>query len=107
MVIAIDFDGTIVNGTRPLPGAREAINILREKGHEIIIFSCNGKDWIKSILENNDIRYDWISEGTQKPVAHVYIDDRGIGFRGDWEATLKEVETIAGFKSDKQYGGLW
>lgn len=107
MVIAIDFDGTLVNGKVALPGAREAINILREKGHQIIIFSCNGKDWIERVMRDNDMRYDYISEGTHKPVAHVYIDDRGIGFRGDWEATLKEVEQIAGFKSDKQNGGLW
>jgi len=30
MVIAIDFDHTIVDGYVPKPGARDAINLLRE-----------------------------------------------------------------------------
>lgn len=107
MLIAIDFDGTIVNGDKPLPGAREAINNMREQGHYVMIFSCNNTEWIKRVCRENDIRYDEVCEGTKKPIAHVYIDDRAIAFRGDWEAAQREVEEAAEFKSTLHNGGLW
>lgn len=108
MVIAIDFDGTLVNGDQPLPGAKEAINNLREKGHKIVIFSCNNKKWIEKVMRDNDMRYDYIWDGAgSKPVCDVYIDDRAIAFRGDWEAAQREVQEAQDFKSTLINGGLW
>lgn len=85
-VIAIDFDHTIIEGDKAITGAREAINIFREKGHKIIIHSCNNIGWIIKTLTNNDIRYDQIWEGIGKPLADLYIDDKGFHFQGDWHA---------------------
>jgi hydroxymethylpyrimidine pyrophosphatase-like HAD family hydrolase len=90
MVIGIDFDGTLVQGKTALPGAREAINILREQGHKILIFSCNRTEWIKKVLNDNDIRYDYIWDG-DKPVCDLYIDDRNIEFKGDWKETVEQA----------------
>lgn len=87
MVIAVDFDGTLVQGDKALPGAKEAVNQLREAGHKILIFSCNRTAWIKRVLEQNDIVIDYIWEG-DKPVCDLYIDDRAIEFKGDWIETL-------------------
>lgn len=94
--IAVDFDHTLVDGETPIKGAREAINILREHGHKIIIHSCNGPKWIERVMNNNDMRFDyiWGSEGSdsgQKPVASLYIDDRGYRFEG-WDGD--ELERI-------------
>jgi len=91
MVICVDFDGTLVNYKEALPGAKEAINNLREQGHKIIIFSCNNKKWIEQILRDNDIRYDYIWEG-DKPVCDIFIDDRNVAFDGDWGKATAEVE---------------
>ena len=90
-VLAIDFDGTIVDADgNVLPGARDAINLLREQGHKIIIHSCNRADYIKQVLNNADIRFDsiWTKEG--KPVASLYIDDRGYKFV-TWEGVIADV----------------
>lgn len=95
MVIAVDFDHTLVDYDKALPGAKEAINTLREQGHKIIIWSCNNKSWIERVLRNNDIRYDWIAESDGgKIIADVYIDDRAIRFNGNWDDTLKEVSAL-------------
>ena len=94
-VIAIDFDHTLVEGDKPIDGAREAVNILREAGHKVLIHSCNNIAWIKRVLENADIRYDGIYGETglesKKPLADLYIDDRAIQFKGNWDVTLAEA----------------
>lgn len=91
MLIGIDFDGTLVNGDQPIKGAREALNRLREQGHKIMIYSCNNKSWIERVMLKNDMRYDYIFEGT-KPVCHLYIDDRNIKFDGNWVETLAVID---------------
>jgi hydroxymethylpyrimidine pyrophosphatase-like HAD family hydrolase len=94
-IVAIDFDMTLVNGDKALPHAKEAINILRERGHKVLIFSCNNVKWIKKVLNDNDIRYDWIYGDSiwtgGKPVADLYIDDRGYHYRGDWKEELPAI----------------
>lgn len=95
MVVAIDFDHTIYDSTKnaPLPGAREAINILRECGIKVIIHSCNRKAWIEKCLNNHDIRFDWIWDQVGKPVADLYIDDCGFWFTGIWKEALPQILT--------------
>lgn len=92
-VIAIDFDNTLVNGDVPIPGAREAVNLLREMGHKVFIHSCNNKKWIQKVLDDNDIRYDYIYDGGDgaKLVADLYVDDRGYHFRGDWASEVIDI----------------
>ncbi len=95
-VVAIDFDNTLVNGKDALIGAREAINILRELGHKIIIHSCNEPEWIERVLNDNDIRFDLIWKGRAgvgKPLADLYVDDKGYHFphNGNWSEELPAI----------------
>lgn len=91
MVVAIDFDNTIVDRDyEPLPGVKHAINLLREQGHKIIIHSCNSPKWIERVLNNHDLRFDAIWTDDGKPVASLYIDDRGFRFT-DWTEQLPEI----------------
>ena len=90
--VAIDFDGTLVYGEDPVPGAKLAIDELRAAGYRILIHSCNTYDWIQRILRENDIYYDCIWEEDGKPPADWYIDDRAISFRGSWVDVLQEIE---------------
>lgn len=96
MLIAVDFDHTLVDRDKPLAGAKEALQKLRDDGHKILIHSCNNHDWIQRVLNNNDMPYDyiWSTEDRGKPVCDVYVDDRAIGFRGNWTETLKDIETM-------------
>ncbi len=105
MVIAVDFDYTIHDNNNvppgrklgpPLPGAKEALVALHEKGHQIIIYTCRANDGPKAIKVVADwlayfkIPYDVIWEAP-KPICDWYVDDRAIGFRGNWTETLEQV----------------
>lgn len=113
--IAVDFDGVIhlyskgfQDGTiydKPVPGVRDAMQQMKAKGFKLYIFSTRSnkifhkKDSIdqnkamEAYLNKHNIPFDRIwSFG--KPMADIYIDDRAIGFRGDWQTTLEEVESF-------------
>lgn len=92
MLIAVDFDGTIVDnmnhkeGERYPPlfaGAKETIAELRRAGHKVMIFSCNNPRWIKECLGQYGIKVDYIWDGP-KPNYDLLIDDRAFHFDGDW-----------------------
>jgi predicted mannosyl-3-phosphoglycerate phosphatase (HAD superfamily) len=105
MIIAIDFDGTIVEDKFPeigemMPGAAEVINELYHSGHKIIIWtSRQGINLLRAIewMAKNGIRYHHINEScpqnvaaygndTRKIFADIYIDDKSlIPPPGDWQ----------------------
>jgi len=31
----------------------------------------------------------------RKPAAHVFVDDRAVCFRGDFDATLRDIDTFS------------
>jgi hypothetical protein len=103
MIIAIDFDGTIVEHKYPaigelLPHAKEVINYLYNKEHCIIIWTCRylRKDLMAIIrfLRHNGIKYCAINNNSPcvklgfypwpKIYADVYIDDRNLGGFPGW-----------------------
>ena len=96
-VIAIDFDGTIVEDQYPdigddQPGAIEAINTLYDHGYCIIINSCRARekqDEMRVWLDENSVKYCHINENCRERIvnyrtdcrkisADCYIDDKGI-----------------------------
>ncbi|GAB4413241.1 MAG: hypothetical protein OHK0039_19970 [Bacteroidia bacterium] len=115
MTIAIDFDGVLHGYSRgrqdgsiydpPVPGASEALKALKAQGHKIYIFTTrtnkiyrkndpiDHEQAIKDWLAQHDIPYDRIWN-FGKPMADIYIDDRALGFRGDWAATLGDIATF-------------
>lgn len=112
MTIAVDFDGVIHryaqgwNGGEiydlPVNGVKEALQKLKEAGHKIYIFSVrtntifHKKDkldqekLIKAWMLKYEIPYDKIWT-FGKPMADVFIDDRAIAFKGNWDETLQDV----------------
>ena len=95
LVIAVDFDGTIVTNKYPDIGylkrnAKKVINELYDAGHEIIINSCRqGKeeqdmiDFLKqmgikysAVNENLGYRIEEYGNDCRKIGADVYIDDK-------------------------------
>ena len=95
MIIAIDFDGTIVEHKYPAigklkPKAKEVINKLVEKHHYIIIWTCRyiEKD-LKEMFDfliKNEIKFHNINMNNSnisfRPIpkiyADIYIDDKNI-----------------------------
>ena len=113
MRLCIDIDGVICelrgenqqySDLQPMPGARDAIKLLRTQGHYIILYTARhmkttqgnlggvlakqGKitlEW----LDKYEIEYDEIYFG--KPYADVYIDDLAKRFVS-WQEIIKELQ---------------
>jgi capsule biosynthesis phosphatase len=105
--LCVDFDDTIRNRhDEPINGVAETFSKLKQEGYHIIISSAriNPKLWgdlikfriadIKTWLENHKIPYDEVV--AYKPVAGIYIDDKGYRFEGDWEKTYNDIQKILG-----------
>lgn len=95
LVLAIDFDGTIVESKYPLIGklkkdAKIYINLLYRQGHQIVINTCRSgvyQEEVKRFLEENKISFSYINENLpelikrykqdcRKISADIYIDDK-------------------------------
>ena len=97
MNIAIDFDGVIIkrNGIptirtwddKPIEGALDAINLLLSQGKKLWVFTSNKEpEKVKEWLKNNG--FPELEVTNIKKPAHVYIDDRAIGFT-NWQDIRK------------------
>jgi ribonucleotide monophosphatase NagD (HAD superfamily) len=94
MIVAIDFDGTIVTheyphiGT-PVPGAIDAIKAMQAAGAKIILWTMRSGDTLSEALgylesegidvwgANKNPEQDWST--SPKAYAHRYIDDAAVG----------------------------
>ncbi len=105
--LCLDFDGVInsyVSGWKgeteipdpPVDGAAEAIERLRVT-YGIVVYSTRsrtpaGKAAILAYLDKYGIRVDDVPD--HKPPAVVYLDDRGVQFKGDWKQAILDIENF-------------
>lgn len=97
--VALDFDGVINeyhgwttdrDRTRDaVPGAREFIERLLEHGYEPVIFTCRDATSVSEWLAARG--FPALPVTATKPIAGIYIDDRGYRFTGDWEAAWQAL----------------
>jgi hypothetical protein len=102
--VCLDFDGVLhsyrsgwcgatVIPDPPIHGTREAVARLRER-YCVVVHStrCHTEEGRKAVanwLLKHDIVVDDVC--AHKPPALVYVDDRAIRFRGDWDDVLTEI----------------
>lgn len=118
MIIAVDFDGTIVLDAYPkigvlYPYADKVMQDWKKQGHRIIINTCRaGKTFTEMVdfLNYHGIPYDTINENlpertakygsdTRKISADVYIDDKSLFCnRIDWQ----DIQIRVRMKMEKQ-----
>ena len=107
-LVAVDLHGTIAdkndqhNGEYDpsaytlQPGAVEALQELKDDGHEVAIWTCWATEEARQWLDENKVPYDYINEeapdhGSPKIDARFYVDDKGIRHEGNWEETLETL----------------
>lgn len=101
MQIIIDMDGTICTEektysrclAKPKEAAIETINKLYDQGHTIIIYSA--RTWMEfemtsAWLFEHQIKYHQLVMG--KPIGDVWIDDRALTFRDNWEEIFVNLQ---------------
>lgn len=121
MILAIDFDGTIVEDQYPeigklVEGAKEVINRLHGEGYTIIIWTCRTgfhKAAAVEFLAKNGIKFDRINEScpgnllkyggkdTRKVYADIYIDDKGLFQLPHWDDIYEIVHDRVPTRVDK------
>jgi hydroxymethylpyrimidine pyrophosphatase-like HAD family hydrolase len=107
LIIAVDFDGTIVEHRYPSIGrvrplAFETLSILQAKGHRLILWSHRAgqklEDAVTFCLSNGIEFYAvnknypeevWNEKDSRKILADIYIDDRNLGGIPSWEEIFK------------------
>lgn len=112
MIIAVDFDGTVVKHEYPAVGeCVGAVEILKElirNGHILILLTMRSDQYLEDAVNwfkernislydvnNNPTQKDWTN--SRKVYAHLYIDDAALGVplkqdRGDDRAYVDWVE---------------
>lgn len=112
MIIAIDFDGTICQNKypeigAPMPLAIESIKELKERGHDLILWTCRQGEQLDGAVrwcEEHGIPFDLVNEfepnnlrafgavAGNKVFANIYIDDRNLGGFPGWELAMELIK---------------
>ena len=112
MIIAIDFDGTICQNKYPeigdpMPLAIESIKELKERGNDLILWTCRQGDLLDDAVEwckEHGIPFDLVNEhepnnlkafdgvAGNKVFADIYIDDRNLGGFPGWELAMEIIK---------------
>lgn len=102
--ICLDFDGVLhsyrsgwcgaeIIPDPPIHGTREAVARLRQQYRVVVLsarcHSPEGRQAVTNWLERHGIAVDEVCE--HKPPAHIYVDDRAVRFRGNWDDAMDEV----------------
>ncbi len=109
MIIAVDFDGTIVQHKYPeigieIPFAIESLIALQKEGHQIILWTYRTGGMLfdavdyceKRGLEFYSVNRNYPEEEfddtiSRKIYADLYIDDRNFGGLPDWEHIFRSI----------------
>jgi hypothetical protein len=104
MIACVDFNGVLDSYTGwqgpshfdpPRPGARAFLDALASRGFDIVVFTTRHPDDVWRWLREHGLADRVIEVTDRKPAAHVFIDDRAVCFRGDFEDTLRQVDAFA------------
>lgn len=101
MIIAVDFDGTIVEHAypkigRPIPFAIETLLHLQKDGHTLLLWSVREDDLLQEAIDycagkglefyaaNSNHPDEDRTTAARKLNADLFIDDRNLGGLPDW-----------------------
>ena len=125
MIIAVDFDGTIVEHEYPKIGkpkrfAFETLKKLQEQGHTLILWTYRtGKELEEAVefCRKNGIEFYAVNENypgekfipgktSRKILADLYIDDRNFGGFPGWGIIYQQIAGLdknETFKQNKKW----
>ena len=103
-IVCIDLNGVLDTYTGwkgaehwdpPREGAREFLDQLIRHGYDVVVFTTRWRDDARAWLEQHGL-LELVSDVTdRKPPAHVFVDDRALRFEGDFDATLRAIQTFS------------
>lgn len=111
MIIAVDFDGTIVEHAypaigKPIPFAIETLIRLQQEGHRLILWSvregrllqealdyCAGRG-LRFFAANENYPGEDRTAAPRKLTADLFIDDRNLGGLTDWGMIYHTIQAM-------------
>jgi hypothetical protein len=111
MIIAVDFDGTIVEHAypaigKPIPFAIETLIRLQQEGHRLILWSVREGRLLQEALDycaERGLRFFAANENypgedrtaaPRKLTADLFIDDRNLGGLTDWGMIYHTIQAM-------------
>jgi len=109
MVIAVDFDGTIVEHAypklgKPIPFALEVLKKLQqEERHTLILWTVREDDLLQEAVDycsknglefyavNKNYPEEEVGDAPRKLTADIFIDDKNIGGLPEWSVIYKAI----------------
>ncbi len=109
MIIAVDFDGTIVEHRYPrigreVPFAFESLKLIQNQGHELILWTYRSGKELEEAIEfcranglefyavNKNYPEEVFDESISRKInADIYIDDRNFGGLPDWGTIYLQI----------------
>lgn len=125
MILAIDFDGTIVEHRYPeigrvRPFAFETLKALQKKNHRLILWSHRaGKELDAAVqfcrenglefyaVNKNYPEEKWDREDSRKILADLYIDDRNLGGLPSWGEIYRMICPEEDFTAEMPKKSWW
>lgn len=108
MIIAVDFDGTIVEHRypkigRPIPFAIDILKQLQNEHHQLILWTVREGDLLEEAIaycaekglifyaHNCNFPEEVQGAGSRKLTADLFIDDRNLGGLPDWGIIYRAI----------------
>ena len=121
MIIAVDFDGTIVTHNyprigKPIPFAIETLKKLQADGHQLILWSVREGELLQEAVDycqQKGLEFYAVNasfpeekqlstaDTPRKIIADIYIDDRNLGGLPDWGVIYQMISSGNPFVSSK------
>lgn len=109
MIIAVDFDGTIVEHAypklgAPIPFAIDTLLKLQKDGHTLILWTVREGALLQEAIDycekkglvffaaNKNYPEEDIAKAARKLTAELFIDDRNLGGLADWGVIYNAVK---------------
>lgn len=111
MIIAVDFDGTIVEHEypkigRPIPFAIETLLQLQKDRHQLLLWTVRDGDLLQEAIDycakrglhfyaaNKNYPEEEVVGAARKLNADLFIDDRNVGGLPDWGIIYRAVKIM-------------
>jgi hydroxymethylpyrimidine pyrophosphatase-like HAD family hydrolase len=112
MIIAVDFDGTIVEHRYPeigkvIPNAFQVLKKLKSEGHILILWTYRSGDELEKAIKyckknglefyainNNSNDEEFDATYSRKIYADLYIDDRNIFGLPEWNKIYEKIKQM-------------
>jgi hypothetical protein len=75
----------------PRPGAGAFLRSLSEGGFDVVIFTTRHSADVRRWLRTHGLLQYVKAITRRKPPAHVFVDDRAVCFRGNFDETLERI----------------